>query len=153
MLLLQAILRATKSSFAAMKKRLAGISNAGAASAERPFFDVSVELTVPKVTMNPTLDDIQAAINATAKKVDMADILPRCIYNGHFHCTSCLQFFSYPDDYVSSVDNWCHMMWPACLWTYTAEACYPALPYIASKLSHAIALSCQTNRPTRFCDS
>ena len=69
MLLLQAILRATKSSFAAMKKRLAGISNAGAASAERPFFDVSVELTVPKVTMNPTLDDIQAAINATAKKV------------------------------------------------------------------------------------
>lgn len=69
MLLLQAILRATKSSFAAMKKRLAGISNAGAASAERPFFDVSVELTVPRVTMNPTLDDIQAAINATAKKV------------------------------------------------------------------------------------
>ncbi|DBA69380.1 TPA: Dynein gamma chain, flagellar outer arm [Trebouxia sp. C0005] len=65
----QAILRATKSSFAAMKKRLAGISNAGAASAERPFFDVSVELTVPRVTMNPTLDDIQAAINATAKKI------------------------------------------------------------------------------------
>lgn len=69
MLVTQAILRATKSSFAAMKKRLAGISNASAASAERPFFDVSVELTVPRVTMNPTLDDIQAAINATAKKV------------------------------------------------------------------------------------
>jgi len=57
-----------------MKKRLAGISNAGAASAGRPFFDVSVELTVPRVTMSPTLDDIQAAINATAKKVDMADM-------------------------------------------------------------------------------
>lgn len=60
---------ATKSSFAAMKKRLGGISTSGGASAERPFFDVSVELTVPRVTMNPTLDDIQAAINATAKKV------------------------------------------------------------------------------------
>ena len=74
-LTLQAILRATKSSFAAMKKRLAGISNASASSAERPFFDVSVELTVPKVTMNPTLDDIQAAINATAKKVAKASCL------------------------------------------------------------------------------
>ncbi len=62
-----------------MKKRLAGISNAGAASAERPFFDVSVELTVPRVTMNPTLDDIQAAINATAKKVGkQMCIVPRC---------------------------------------------------------------------------
>lgn len=89
-----------------MKKRLAGISNAGAASAERPFFDVSVELTVPKVTMNPTLDDIQAAINATAKKVDMADMRSAWMhYSGHIHCTSCLQFFRYPNDYVSSVDN------------------------------------------------
>lgn len=50
-----------------MKKRLGGISNAS--TTECPFFDVSVELAVPKVTMNPTLDDIQAAINATAKKV------------------------------------------------------------------------------------
>ena len=66
---MQAILRATKSSFAAMKKRLGGISTSGGNSAERPFFDVSVELSVPRVTMNPTLDDIQAAINATAKKV------------------------------------------------------------------------------------
>lgn len=54
-----------------MKKRLAGVSTstAGGTAAERPFFDVSVELSVPRVTMNPTLDDIQAAINATAKKV------------------------------------------------------------------------------------
>ena len=54
-----------------MKKRLGGVSTStlGGASAERPFFDVSVELSVPRVTMNPTLDDIQAAINATAKKV------------------------------------------------------------------------------------
>ena len=53
-----------------MKKRLGGISNASTGTIERPFFDVSVELSVPRVTMNPTLDDIQAAINATAKKVD-----------------------------------------------------------------------------------
>lgn len=52
-----------------MKKRLGGVSNASAGTTERPFFDVSVELSVPRVTMNPTLDDIQAAINATAKKV------------------------------------------------------------------------------------
>lgn len=53
-----------------MKKRLGGVSTASTGATERPFFDVSVELSVPRVTMNPTLDDIQAAINATAKKVE-----------------------------------------------------------------------------------
>ena len=89
---LQAILCATKSSFAAMKKRLGGISTTGGASAERPFFDVSVELTVPRVTMNPTLDDIQAAINATAKKVILRLAVLHCVCNKlpamHSNCSS-----------------------------------------------------------------
>lgn len=36
---------------------------------ERPFFDVDVELKVPDVAMNPTLEEIQGAINSTAKQV------------------------------------------------------------------------------------
>jgi dynein heavy chain len=36
---------------------------------ERPFFEVDVELTIPNVSMNPSLEDIQDAINTTAKKV------------------------------------------------------------------------------------
>ena len=84
---MQAILRATKSSFAAMKKRLGGISTSSGNSAERPFFDVSVELSVPRVTMNPTLDDIQAAINATAKKVSTHDLHRFC----HQHHCGALQ--------------------------------------------------------------
>lgn len=36
---------------------------------ERPFFDVDVELKVPNVSMNPSLDEIQEAINSCAKKI------------------------------------------------------------------------------------
>lgn len=75
-----------------MKKRLGGISTTGGASAERPFFDVSVELTVPRVTMNPTLDDIQAAINATAKKVIFRLAVLHCVCNNlpavHSNCSN-----------------------------------------------------------------
>ena len=68
-LMYQAILTATKRSFAAMKKRLGSRSSGGFLFVERPFFDVDVELTVPNVSMNPSLEDIQGAINSTAKKV------------------------------------------------------------------------------------
>ena len=36
---------------------------------ERPFFDVDIELSLPVVTMNPSLDEIQAAINRCALNV------------------------------------------------------------------------------------
>lgn len=36
---------------------------------ERPFFDVNVELKLPSVSMNPTLEAIQEAINSTAKTI------------------------------------------------------------------------------------
>ena len=68
-LMYQAILAATRKAFAAMKKRLGSRSSGGFLFVERPFFDVDVELTIPNVSMNPTLEDIQGAINATAKKV------------------------------------------------------------------------------------
>jgi dynein heavy chain len=68
-LMYQAILTATKKSFNAMKKRLGSRSSGGFLFVERPFFDVDVELTVPNVSMNPSLEDIQGAINSTAKKV------------------------------------------------------------------------------------
>lgn len=36
---------------------------------ERPFFDVDVELKVPDVVMQPSLEEIQGAINTTAKQM------------------------------------------------------------------------------------
>jgi len=64
-----AILNATKHSFFALKKRLSNRSSntfAGALLTEKPqppFFDLNVELSLPNVTINPGLEEIQAAIN------------------------------------------------------------------------------------------
>ena len=68
-LMYQAILTATRASFLAMKKRLGSRSSGGFLYVERPIFGVDVELTVPKVSMNPSLEEIQGAINSTAKKI------------------------------------------------------------------------------------
>eukprot|EP00741_Cyanophora_paradoxa_P017811 tig00021017_g17202.t1 len=65
-LMFQAILQATKASFTVLKKRLGSRSSGGFLYVERPFFDVNVELSIPNVSMNPSLDDIQASINRTA---------------------------------------------------------------------------------------
>lgn len=42
----------------------------GALFLERPVFGVELQLRVPAVVISPSLDEIQAAINDTAKKVD-----------------------------------------------------------------------------------
>ena len=34
-----------------------------------PMFDVSVELTIPNVSMSPTLDDVQMAINRCSRAI------------------------------------------------------------------------------------
>ena len=68
-LMYQAILTATRASFLAMKKRLGSRSSGGFLYVERPIFRVDVQLTVPKVSMNPSLEEIQGAINSTAEKV------------------------------------------------------------------------------------
>eukprot|EP00959_Pyramimonas_sp_CCMP1952_P424297 8887218-Pyramimonas_sp.AAC.2 len=56
-------------SFNKMKKRLGSRSSGGFLFVERPFFDVEVELRIPSVNMNPSLEEIQQSINETAKKV------------------------------------------------------------------------------------
>ncbi|CAD7698753.1 unnamed protein product [Ostreobium quekettii] len=68
-LMYRAVLSATKHSFNAMKKRLASKRSTGIFFMERPFFDVDVELKVPNVAMNPSLEEIQCAINTTAKAI------------------------------------------------------------------------------------
>ena len=65
-LMYRAILNATKNSFMALKKRIGSGASGGFLFIERPFFDVDVELTIPNVSMNPSLDDIQRAVNHTA---------------------------------------------------------------------------------------
>lgn len=62
-----AILNTTKKSFFALKRRLS--SRETNSILERPFFDVNVELASPNVTINPSLEDIQAAINRCAINV------------------------------------------------------------------------------------
>nr|Q39575.1 RecName: Full=Dynein gamma chain, flagellar outer arm [Chlamydomonas reinhardtii]7KZM_C Chain C, Dynein gamma chain, flagellar outer arm [Chlamydomonas reinhardtii]7KZN_C Chain C, Dynein gamma chain, flagellar outer arm [Chlamydomonas reinhardtii]7KZO_C Chain C, Dynein gamma chain, flagellar outer arm [Chlamydomonas reinhardtii]8GLV_AD Chain AD, Dynein gamma chain, flagellar outer arm [Chlamydomonas reinhardtii]8GLV_AX Chain AX, Dynein gamma chain, flagellar outer arm [Chlamydomonas reinhar len=64
-----AIMQCTLNSLQAMKRRLGSKTTTGIFFMERPFFDVDVELKVPSVCMNPTLEEIQAAINQCAKKV------------------------------------------------------------------------------------
>ena len=66
-LMYQAILAATRASFTALKHRLGSKSSGAFMFLERPFFDVDVELKVPDVVMQPSLEEIQGAINTTAK--------------------------------------------------------------------------------------
>ena len=68
-LMYQAILSATQRSLNVLKKRLAAGMSAGFLFVDRPFFDVDVELTVPVVSMNPSLEDIQSTVNNTAKQI------------------------------------------------------------------------------------
>ena len=65
-LMYRSILNSTKNSMIALKTRIGSSSSGGFLFIERPFFDVDVELAIPMVAMNPSLDDIQGAINRTA---------------------------------------------------------------------------------------
>jgi dynein heavy chain, axonemal len=64
-----AVLSSTKSSFNALKRRLGSKQTGGFLFVERPFFDVDVELTIPNVSMNPPLEEIQSAVNRCALHV------------------------------------------------------------------------------------
>jgi dynein heavy chain len=63
------VMRCAKESFSALKKRLGSKITGGFLYMERPFFDVDIELSLPLVTMNPSLDEIQAAINRCALNI------------------------------------------------------------------------------------
>ena len=68
-LLYRAVLSATKGSLRKIKARVASRASAGFLFLERPFFDVNVELTIPNVSMSPTLDEVQAAINHCSRAI------------------------------------------------------------------------------------
>ena len=55
--------------FAALKCRLASKVVGGALVLERPIFGVELQLRMPDVVLHPSLDEIQEAINATAKNI------------------------------------------------------------------------------------
>ena len=68
-LMYQAVLAATQRSLDMLKKRLASGISGGFLYVEKPFFDVDVELTVPNVSMNPSLEEIQKTVNMAAKEI------------------------------------------------------------------------------------
>ncbi|RHY37518.1 hypothetical protein DYB25_000117 [Aphanomyces astaci] len=65
----QALLHCTKNSLNSIKKRVASRAGQNALMLERPFFEVDVQLSIPRVQLNPSLDEIQLAINRAAQTV------------------------------------------------------------------------------------
>lgn len=65
----QSLLSAVKSSFAALRHRLASTAVGGVLFLECPLFSVELQLRLPAVVLGPSLEEIQEVINDTAKKV------------------------------------------------------------------------------------
>ncbi|KAL4452763.1 hypothetical protein ABPG75_008425, partial [Micractinium tetrahymenae] len=65
----QSLLAAVRSSFSELKRRLGSTAVGGVLFLDRPVFGVDLQLRVPSVVLHPSLEEIQEAINATAKKV------------------------------------------------------------------------------------
>ncbi|CCI47848.1 unnamed protein product [Albugo candida] len=68
----QALLHCTKRSLNMVKKRVSCRLESTSGStcvSERPFFEVNIELHIPKVQLHPSLDDIQTALNRAAQTV------------------------------------------------------------------------------------
>lgn len=65
----QALLHSTKNSLNTVKKRVASRAVAAVFTIERPFFEVDVLLSVPRVQLHPLLDEIQLAINKAAQTI------------------------------------------------------------------------------------
>ena len=68
-----AIRSSTRAALATMKSRLARKLD-GSLMHERPLFDVEIELAVPSVSLKPSLEDIQGAVNAIAKRILRASL-------------------------------------------------------------------------------
>ncbi|TYZ61675.1 hypothetical protein PybrP1_000691 [[Pythium] brassicae (nom. inval.)] len=75
----QALLHCTKHSLNTIKKRVASRVASNVFTIERPFFEVDVQLSVPRVVLHPSLDDIQLAINKAAKTVTFFDRITKDI--------------------------------------------------------------------------
>lgn len=68
-LMYNALLSCTKKSLQAIKKRLGRSAGGGWLFLDKPLFEIGVELSVPTIRTSPSLEDIQTAINSTAKRV------------------------------------------------------------------------------------
>lgn len=67
--LYNALLHATQNSLNSMKYRVCGSSKSGSNSKLNPFFEVDVQLSGTEVRLNPSLEEIQKAINKAATAV------------------------------------------------------------------------------------
>jgi dynein heavy chain len=67
-MMLHAILSSTTQSLKMIKRRLGGRRN-NQSKDSSPFFNINVELVVPNVTLNPSLDEVQEAIDKAALAV------------------------------------------------------------------------------------
>lgn len=65
----QALLNSVKNSLNTLKKHIGSRVGSNILNTSTPFFDVNVQLMPPKVSLSPSLDDIQTCINSTAQAV------------------------------------------------------------------------------------
>ena len=68
-LMYHALLQCSKSSLAAIQKRMCAKGSTGFLFVEQPFFELDVQLSVPSVRLVPSLEEIQRCINNTARSV------------------------------------------------------------------------------------
>jgi len=65
----QALLHCCKNSMNSLKKRIGSRNGGGFLYVTRPFFEVDVQLVPPKVSLSPSLDEIQECINQSAQAI------------------------------------------------------------------------------------
>ena len=65
----QSLLHSAKISMNSLKKRIGSRGGVTMLSSSKPFFDVDVQLMPPRVSLSPSLDEIQECINQSAQAV------------------------------------------------------------------------------------
>lgn len=77
---MQSLLSAVQASFSDLKRRLGSTAVGGTHLLDRPVFGFDLQLRVPSVVLHPSLEEIQEAIDSTAKKARQA---PACCCSSH----------------------------------------------------------------------
>lgn len=65
----KSLLNSAKTSMNALKRRIGSRGGSTILNSSKPFFNVDVQLMPPKVTLSPSLDQIQTCINTTAQTI------------------------------------------------------------------------------------